>query len=201
MENKRVDYDRINTEPITDKSKIEAMKTDLKNRNLRDYMLMLMQLNAGLRIGDTIKLKVSDVKDKDYLDIIEEKTSKTRKKTKKKHFKLNTQLKKEIKSYIKGMSDDDYLFPSRQVKTKTGEKECISRMQAYRILCQSAENVGIKNFSTHSLRKTFGWFYYKKTNDIAKLMDIFGHSSQKITLVYIGVRQAEIDATLDDFYL
>jgi integrase len=196
MEKKeRIDYDRVHTQPITDKAKLEAMKADLKSKSERDYMLMLMQLNAGLRIGDVVGLKVSDIRDKDYLDIKEGKTNK------KKHFKLNNQLKEEIKEYIKGMNDEDYLFPSRQVKTKTGEKECISRMQAYRILCNSAERVGIKDFGTHSLRKTFGWFYYKKTKDVAKLMDIFNHSSQKITLVYIGVRQAEIDATLDDFYL
>lgn len=184
----------MKSQPITDKNLIEAMKIDLKKHNYRDYMLMLMQLNAGLRIGDVIDLKVKDIKNKGYLDITEQKTKKA------KHFLLNSQLKNELNDYIQGMNDDDYLFPSRQVNAD-GTKDNISRIQAYRILTDSANRVGIKNFSTHSLRKTFGWFYYQKTHDVAKLMDIFNHSSQTVTLIYIGVHQAEIDKTLEDFYL
>jgi len=184
----------MTSQPITDKELIEAMKNDLKKRNYRDYILMLIQLNAGLRIGDVINLKVKDIKDKGYLDITEQKTKKA------KHFLLNSQLKDELNDYIRRMNDDDYLFPSRQIKAD-GTKCYISRIQAYRILTDSAKRVGIKDFSTHSLRKTFGWFYYQKTHDVAKLMDIFNHSSQTVTLIYIGVHQAEIDKTLEDFYL
>jgi len=86
------------------------------------------------------------------------------------------------------MNDNDYLFPSRQVNGD-GTKDYISRIQAYRILTGSAFRVGIHNFSTHSLRKTFGWFYYQQTHDVAKLMDIFNHSNQSVTLIYIGVHQ------------
>jgi len=64
-----------------------------------------------------------------------------------------------LNDYIRRMNDDDYLFPSRQIKAD-GTKCYISRIQAYRILTDSAKRVGIKDFSTHSLRKTFGWFYY-----------------------------------------
>ena len=64
----------MTSQPITDKLLIESMKNDLKRHNYRDYMLMLMQLNAGLRIGDVIGLKVVDIKDKTYLDITEQKT-------------------------------------------------------------------------------------------------------------------------------
>lgn len=181
-------------QPITNKETLQLLKNDLKKQGTRDYILMLTQLNAGLRIGDTIKLKVKDIRDKDYLEIKEEKTGKS------KRFLLNTQLKQELKEYINGMGIEDYLFPSRQIN-RDGSKDNITRVQAYRILTESAKRVGIKNFSTHSLRKTFGWFYYQKTKDVAKLMDIFNHSSQSITLIYIGVHQAEIDQTLEDFYL
>lgn len=98
------------------------------------------------------------------------------------------------------MNDNDYLFPSRQMNSN-GTKDYISRIQAYRILIGSASRVGIQSFSTHSLRKTFGWFYYQHTHDVAKLMDIFNHSNQSGTLKYIGVHQAEIDKTLEDFYI
>ena len=179
----------MTSQPITDKLLITAMKNDLKRHNYRDYILMLIQLNAGLRIGDVIGLKVVDIKDKTYLDITEQKAKKT------KHFLLNSQLRNELADYIIGMEYNDYLFPSRQVN-KDGTKDYISRIQAYRILTSSANRVGIQNFSTHSLRKAFGWFYYQKTHDVAKLMDIFNHSNQSVTLIYIGIHQAEIDKTM-----
>ena len=53
--------------------------------------------------------------------------------------------------------------------------------------------MGIQNFGTHSLRKTFGYHYYKNTKDIATLMQVFNHGSQNITLRYIGIEQEDLD--------
>ncbi|WP_252456770.1 hypothetical protein [Macrococcoides canis] len=49
---------------------------------------------------------------------------------------------------------------------------------------------------THSMRKTFGYHYYKKTKDIALLMDLFNHSSQFVTLRYIGINQDVINESI-----
>ena len=51
---------------------------------------------------------------------------------------------------------------------------------------------GVPNLGTHSLRKTFGYHYYQKTNDIAILQDIFNHSDPAITLRYIGINEDTI---------
>lgn len=42
------------------------------------------------------------------------------------------------------------------------------------------------------MRKTFGYYYYKNTKDIELLMKLFNHSSQSITLSYIGINQGVI---------
>ena len=42
---------------------------------------------------------------------------------------------------------------------------------------------------------------YKKTKDVATLMEIFGHSSEKITKRYIGINEDEISETLLNFRL
>jgi len=59
----------------------------------------------------------------------------------------------------------------------------------------------IEEIGTHTLRKTFGYHFYKKTNDIALLMELFNHSSQSITLRYIGMNQDFMDEQLIDFNL
>lgn len=61
-------------ESIRDKRKIELVKVILKKNGFRDYMLFLMGINSGLRISDILKLKVSDVRGKRYIEIKEQKT-------------------------------------------------------------------------------------------------------------------------------
>ena len=51
------------------------------------------------------------------------------------------------------------------------------------------------------MRKTFGYHYYKKTKDVAMLMDLFNHSSPAITLRYIGIRQDQRDKAMSNFDL
>ena len=71
-------------QPIRDKEKLEQMKFELKKHGTRDYMLFYLGINTGLRVSDIVKLKVSDVKNangtmKEYVTIVEKKTSKTKK--------------------------------------------------------------------------------------------------------------------------
>jgi len=181
-------------QPIKEREKINELKRELLKRNYKYYMVCIIALNTGMRIGDIISLKVSDVKGKTHIAIREEKTNKT------KFFPINGQLREEINRYILGMKDDDCLFSSRQ-KNSTGSKSHITRVQAYRYIKSVAEDLGIDNFGMHSFRKSFGYFYYQETKDIAKLMQIFNHSSQDVTKRYIGLSQDEIDESLQNFFL
>jgi len=45
-------------DPIRDKSLIEEIKTELLKDNYRNYLLFVLGINTGLRIGDILKLKV-----------------------------------------------------------------------------------------------------------------------------------------------
>lgn len=177
-------------QPIRDQSQILKMQNLLLENSYRDFMLFTIGINTGLRISDILKLKVSDVKCKTHITITEQKTNKS------KRFLINSQLKKHIDKYIKGMNDDDYLFPSRK-----GENSPISRIQAYRILNEVAAMLGIEEIGTHTLRKTFGYWHYKQYKDVAILQDIFNHSAPSITLKYIGINDDIKDKTIENFYL
>ena len=57
--------------------------------------------------------------------------------------------------------------------------------------------INIKNFSCHSLRKTFGRRIFEQSGDnsemaLVKLMELFNHSSIMITKRYLGLRQEEL---------
>ncbi|HDL4839599.1 TPA: tyrosine-type recombinase/integrase, partial [Staphylococcus aureus] len=106
-------------------------------------------------------------------------------------------LKKDIDRYIQFLEDEDYLFKSNKLDSEAQIKP-ISRVQAYRILNHSAKSIGLSEIGTHSMRKTFGYHYYKKTKDVALLMDLFNHSSQVVTLRYVGISQEVINSSISE---
>lgn len=177
-------------EPIKDKKKIDALLTYLKGKNERNWILAKFQLNTGLRISDVVNVKVEDLLTlnlnfKEYFVLKEQKTGKEKK------IKLNDSLKKALKTYIK---QNNLTWYNCIFKSRKGIDEPITTVQAYRILKEAANAVGIENFGTHSLRKTWGYWTYKASRyNIGLIMDTFNHSSPKITLRYIGIDQEAKD--------
>ena len=78
----------------------------------------------------------------------------------------------------------------------------MERTQSYRIIRDACREVGIDyKIGTHTLRKTFGYHFYKKFDDIVLLQKIFNHSTPNTTLRYIGLEQEEIDEKYLQFIL
>ena len=180
-------------EPIRDKKQLENMKRYLKDRKLRDWLLFVLGINSGLRISDLLALTVEDVKGKDRISIREKKTGKA------KDFPLSDSCKKAICEYFKATNlTSGVLFPSRKAggSDKTG---AISRQQAYDIINDAAEAVGIitkdnpVKIGTHTLRKTFGYWAYQSGVDISRIQKLLNHSAPSVTLAYIGITKDELD--------
>ncbi|EMS70056.1 tyrosine-type recombinase/integrase [Ruminiclostridium cellobioparum] len=178
----------MTVEPIRDKAKIKQIYYFLNGKDPKYGLLFKFGLNTGLRISDILAVKVKDILNekgeyRDYLILKEMKTGKEKK------IKLNDALRKNINSYLKNSSIkyDSYLFSSQ----KGGY---IGRIQAYRVLKEAAMFCNVENFGTHSLRKTWGyWTYNMSKYNVGLIMDTFNHSSQSITLRYIGINQDQKD--------
>lgn len=199
MANKRKKRQRIvNVQPLRTEEEILEMKFAIQRGNKgipkrpelaeRDVLLFLIGINTGLRVSDIVKLKVSDVKDKDHFWVLEGKTQKPRKVD-------ISMLKNEINHFTRDKNANDYLFKSQK---SDGH---ITTTQVYRILTDAADLLGRDDIGTHTMRKTFGYHYYKRTKDIAMLQEIFNHASPSITKRYIGITQDEIDKSLAGFRL
>lgn len=174
-------------QPIRDKEKIAQIKEELKATNVRNYILFVLGINTGLRISDILKLKVEDLYGT-HITMREQKTGKQ------KRIQITPELKRELKWYLDGRKGSEYLIKSRQGKNKP-----ICRQMAYKILRKIAKQFGLEEIGTHTLRKTFGYHMYAKTKNIALLMTIFNHSSERVTLKYIGMDQDEMDRALMNF--
>ena len=180
-------------EPIRSKEtlkRIEEFLAAKKKRKKRDLLLFVMGTNTGLRVSDILALNIQDVKDKNFVELIEKKTGKYKK------FPLNQKIQALLKDYIdENAEDNDPLF----MTIYNNRLECTS---AYRIIHAACRHVGItENIGTHTLRKTFGYHHYRKFKDIALLQKIFNHYSPGITLIYIGIDQEEINQSYINFIL
>jgi integrase len=176
-------------QPIRDKAKIEELKAVLMQQHIRNYFLLVLGINTGLRISDLLQIQVYQVRGRSHLELIEKKTGKN------KRFRINAELQRHINEYTAGMDDNAYLFKSRR------GTQPIQRVQAYKILNYAAREVGLREIGTHTLRKTFGYHFYQKYKDVAILQQIFNHSSPSVTLRYIGINQDIMDEAIDGFSL
>lgn len=185
-------------EPLRTAKEIEEMKWAIKRGNKgtpkraelasRDVFIFLLGINTGLRVNDIVRLKVGDVKDQKIFHIREGKTNKRR--------EINIgMIQKELAPFIEGKQSDAYLFQSQK------GINAISTTQVYRILNDAADFLGRNDIGTHTMRKTFGYHHYKQFKDVAILQEIFNHAAPSITMRYIGIRQDEINESLNDFRL
>ena len=144
-------------------------------------------LNLALRISDLLSIKFSDIHD-DRLLIQESKTKKI----------ANIKLNKKVLSLIKQRQElhpmHIYLFQSyRNQQAINSQASPLSRRSVTKAFSDVGKEVKVV-LGTHSMRKTRGYLMYKATKDIARVMKMLRHSSEGVTLRYIGLTQESIDS-------
>ena len=165
-----------------------------KDNNYKMSLLIALGCFTGLRISDILALRWNQILGVSEFTIIEKKTSKKR------TLRLNPQLQKHIQECYEHIKPIGVKAP-----ILVSQKGTIFTIQAINRILKDIKKkykVKIKNFSCHSLRKTFGRQVYNMNSDnselaLVKLMELFNHSSVSITKRYLGLRQEEILETYD----
>ena len=188
-----------NVEPIRNKIQIKEMIKHLKkNHHPRDYVLFNLGLHTALRVTEMLKINYNMIftqegNFKQYL-IVDVKS--TRKKKARK-IKLNPEIKRILKKYAEDFKlekDDPLFFALREPFAR------LDRICAWRNLKKASNFVGIENFGTHSMRKTWGYHCYKSTKNLGLIMRTLEHSRPDVTLRYIGINQDVIDDGMQKNY-
>lgn len=179
-------------EPIKSKKDLERIEEFLEKHSKRNRLIFAFGINTGLRVSDILGLNVEDVEGKNYVEIKEKKTGKY------KRFPLNAKLKALIKDYLMNERCKSYSLLDKE-PLFLGKKHCrLDRSQVYRFLNEACKRLGITaNVGTHTMRKSFGYHFYKKYNDIVLLQKILNHSSPAMTLKYISVDFSTNDFNID----
>ena len=188
--------------PIKSLADIGKIKRHLlKTQQYRNYLLFVMGINVGLRISDLLSLRISDVwhngKCVEAIVIREQKTKKYR------TIALNGATEEAIERYLgslKTLNENDWLFKSRKYGTP------LTKQSAHRIINQIMADCGIVgHWGTHTLRKTFAYQLYMANAEqpmiLEYLMKLLNHSSQQITLAYMGIEQQQLNNLVENLNL
>ena len=181
------------TQPIRYKYELKLFLEYYRNTqpSKRNFALISLGLHTALRISDILKLQWNDVYDmekdtfRSHLSIYEQKTGKLN------TIALNPHVIEALQNYTttRKTEPDDFIFSKN-----TDYHTPLSRSQAFRIVKHAAmEALHTEHISCHSLRKTFGYHAWKQGTPPALLMDIYNHSSYRVTKKYLGIEQDERD--------
>lgn len=182
------------TEPIRNLEDIEKIKQFYYlNERWRDYALFIVGLNTALRISDLLLLKWEQVYNFEfehfykYLYIQEKKTHKRN------QIILNENVIKAFQ--VLWNNTRQQIMPYGFIfRSQKGENQPIHRSRAFIIIKEAVAELDIEgNISCHSLRKTFGYQAWKKGVPPALIMEIYNHSSLKITKRYLAINQDDKD--------
>lgn len=160
------------------------LNTVLENNNeeyrLRDYAIVMLFLNCGLRLSELSSIDIDKIKDNDTLSIIG-------KGNKERTIFLNDACIMAINDYLavrpKDTNDEKALFISKR-------KNRMSNRAIQHMIDRYLEKSGLDPsiYSTHKLRHTAATLMYKYGNvDIRALQEILGHESVSTTQIYTHI--------------
>ena len=183
---------KILVHPIQNTKDIQSIKTYLSDKP-RDLLLFTLGINNGIRTGDLLKLKVSDLKDLKPGDSIQIKESKTQKVN---VLSINKEVHKTLRHFLitQTPNDEDYLFKSRNTA------HALTVMTVNRMVKSWCRAINLSgNYGAHTLRKTFGYIQRTKFGvGFEVLCRRFNHSSPAITMRYLGITDQEVYSILQN---
>ena len=161
----------------------------------RNYTVFQVGKATLLRVSDVMTLKKSDVYNpdgsvKNTAFIHDKKTG-----------KANTLYLKPVQQDLLKYHDwliqeninSDWLFPS----TAHSDRH-ITEKQFYKVMARVGDLLGINYLGTHTMRKTGAYRVYTQSNyNIGLVMHLLNHSSEAMTLAYLGLDQASTETILD----
>ena len=159
----------------------------------RDFCILTLFLNCGLRLAELCSLNVSDIKPDGSMTV-------TGKGNKERLVYLNIACQEAIKDYLSVRPSEDLPFTERNALFISRNHRRISPKTVQHIVKTYLQKSGLggQGFSTHKLRHTAATLMYQHGQvDIRVLKDILGHSNLGTTQIYTHVSDTQIKNAVD----
>jgi len=165
----------------------------ISDANPRQKVLLLLMLDAGLRVSETVSLKLSDFDfQKRLLSVL---SLKKRDAKKFRQVPISNRLFFALSDYIKSMRDvspDSWLFPNPKDKTVH-----ITRYAVNMYLKRKKSKLNITNLHPHALRHTFATALVAEEVPINEVADLLGHENVNTTRIYTHIPPERLRHAID----
>jgi site-specific recombinase XerD len=150
----------------------------------RDYAIIQLMLQTGIRVGELTRLQLSDLslsEDKGVLKIQGRGGCQDR------EVPLNNSVRKAIGAYLeeRPMTSSDHLFLSTK-----GDPLSVRSVQ--RLVNTYAGVASLEKVSTHTLRQTCGQYMLRDTGDLALVAKLLGHKRLETAIKYVLPPQEDL---------
>lgn len=159
----------------------------------RDYCILTIFLNCGLRLAELCSLNVGDIKADGTMTV-------TGKGNKERLVYLNDACREAIKDYLSVRPNENLPYPHNNALFISRNHRRISPKTVQHIVKTHLQKAGLgdQGFSTHKLRHTAATLMYQHGQvDIRVLKDILGHSNLGTTQIYTHVSNTQIKNAVD----
>ncbi len=155
----------------------------------RDFMILTLFLNCGMRLSELCSLNYTDIKEDGSIKILG-------KGNKERMIYLNNACKAAVEDYMRVRPVEGVAAKDKYALILSSRKQRISNKTVQHIVYNFLEKAGLGGlgFSTHKLRHTAATLMYQLGNvDIRILKDILGHESLGTTQIYTHVANRQVE--------
>ena len=175
---------------LDDSKKLLEAVNDMDDRNKeRDYAIITLFLNCGMRLSELVGINIKDINFNDQkLNVIG-------KGNKKRTIYLNSACMNAVNKYLAVRPHDNVKYDSKDALFLSERRERISNRTVQYIVKQELKRAGLdtNKYSVHKLRHTAATLMYKYGNvDIRALQELLGHESIATTEIYTHVDNSQI---------
>ena len=185
--------------PIKDTNVLHEVEDTLLHNfreGRRNYTIFQVGKATLLRVSDVLALRRSEIYEDD--GTIKKNAYNRDKKTGKPNILYLKPVKQDLIDYFNWLNEQniqsEWLFPSSRDYSRH-----ITEKQFYKVMAKTGDLLGINYLGTHSMRKSGAYRVYTQTHyNIGLVMSLLNHSSEAMTLKYLGLDQVSREKMLDE---
>jgi integrase/recombinase XerD len=159
---------------------------------LRDRTILELMYACGLRVSETVDLKISDVELDSGVLTCKGKGGKMRK------IPIGSSAVEWVKSYLFLRRRKENIDIQNLFVTSLGKS--LNRQIIFKFIKEYGERIGREDISPHTLRHSFATHLVQNSADIRSVQQMLGHADISTTQIYTHITDAHLRKTYEKFH-